>query len=400
MIGSDRSVSVVTEDLVKKGITVTTDQRGDAVTDDVDLLVYSEAIPAHAPERLKATKLGIYQQSYPEAVGAYTHGKKLIAICGTHGKSSTTAMVVRVLLEAEQDPTVIVGTRVRELQGRNWRKGKGEWFVLEACEYKRAFLHYSPTIILLTTCDGDHFDYYKSFEDYQSAFRSFIHKLPATGTLITHVQNPDCAPLTSEAPCAVLDADTQPRLTLSTPGTHMQQNAQLVLALGERLSLKRKTVETALRGYAGSWRRMEVKGTQNGVTVIDDYAHHPAEVSATIQAISSAYPSRRLICVFQPHTHDRALKLYDSFTKAFQHANMVIVPNVYVARAETEGSTMDVDTFVRAIEAQSGVTALNGHSMQETETLLRTKILKQNDVLLCMGAGDITQLASRMASPS
>ena len=395
--GSDRSESALLDDLRSQGISVTLDQSGAAVPSDLDLFVYSEAIPANAPERRRASELKISQKSYPEALGDLSRGHEtVIAVCGTHGKSSTTGMAARLLMHSGRDPTVVVGTKLPELGGRNWRAGRGDVFLLEACEYRNSFHHYDPTIILMTTCDGDHFDFYKSMEDYRASFLAFAHRLPRTGAFITHLGDPDCAAIAGAAERIVIDCDVEPMIALKTPGKHMQQNAQLVLALARILNIPEKQAQAAVGGYSGSWRRLEKKGNFRDVPVIDDYAHHPREIRASIEAITSQYPGRRIICVFQPHTHDRTLKLYDDFLTSFRGVDTVIVSDIYEARKDIETARVDVPKFISDIGKKSGVTCVDGKSLADAERMLREGMLKDGDVLLCMGAGSITNLATSM----
>ncbi len=397
VLGSDRAESAIVADLRSQGVTVYPEQDGSRVPRDADIFVYSEAISEASPERTKAAAYGIPSVSYFQALGDLTRGTRLVAVCGTHGKSSTTSMVAKVLLESGSDPSVIVGTKARDLDGRNWRRGAGDLFLVEACEYRRSFLHLSPQVILLTNADGDHFDYYQSQEDYESAFVEFASSLPPDGVIVMHGNDPVSARIAAKSGRRVLDADQLPLPIVGVPGEHMRRNAQLVVALAQHLGLDRETVFRSLRAYAGCWRRMEVRGTWKGsVTVVDDYGHHPVEIRATIQAMREAYPDRRLVVVFQPHTHDRTLKLYRAFTQAFRGADTVIIPNIYDARRERDSGTVDVAAFVRDIAKASQVTAIDGHSLQDTEQLLRNTVLQANDVLLCMGAGDITELAGKM----
>ncbi|MDD5751867.1 MAG: cyanophycin synthetase [Candidatus Peribacteraceae bacterium] len=397
VLGSDRALSPVTEDLRSQGVTVFAEQDGSRVPPDADLFVFSEAVPEGSPERVRAAGLGIPSVSYFQALGDLTRGSQLIAVCGTHGKSSTTAMAVRVLLEQERDPGVIIGTKVRELHGRNWRRGAGDLFLVEACEYRRSFLHLSPQIILLNNADGDHFDYYRSPEDYESAFVEFVQQLPPDGIILTHGGDPVCARIALRSGRTVVDADRQPLPAVGTPGEHMRRNAQLVLALSEHLQLERARTLRSLAAYAGCWRRMEVRGMYGeGIPVIDDYAHHPAEIRATLQAMREAYPDRRLVVVFQPHTHDRTLKLYKEFVQAFRGAGTVIIPNIYDARRERDQGTVDLSSFVADIAQGSDVQALHGTDLPATERLLRERILQPEDALIVMGAGDVTALAGRM----
>ena len=396
--GSDRADSAVITDLRTQGIEVFLSQDGTHVPADADLFVFSEAVPETGPERVRAKELGIPSMSYFQALGEITKGSRLAAVCGTHGKSSVTAMAAKVLTEAGSDPSIIVGTKLRELDGRNWSRGESGLFLAEACEYRRSFLSLSPAIILLTNADGDHFDYYVSQEDYEQAFIEFIRKLPNDGTLITHLKDSQCARIAGKCHANVIDVDALPFPTLATPGLHMQKNGQLVLGLASVLGIPEQDALASLKSYAGCWRRMEVRGTWGeNVMVIDDYGHHPTEIRATIEGIRGAYPERRLVVVFQPHTHDRTLKLYEGFTQAFRGAAVVIIPNIYDARRERDQGTVDVPSFVRDIAKASKVKAIDGGSLTGTEQLLRKEILRKDDVLLCMGAGDVTELAGRMS---
>ena len=395
--GSDRSRSALLDDLESQGIVISTDQSGAAIPEKCDVLVYSEAIPPTASERVKAKERRVPQMSYPQALGEMSRGYQVIAVCGTHGKSSTTAMSARLLIECGLDPTVVVGTKLKELNGRNWRKGNSQIFVLEACEYRRSFSFYHPRIILMTNADGDHFDYYQSTDDYRKAFVEFVGTLPKEGSLITHMSDEQCHSIADTAVAAVTDADQYPLLSLGTPGLHMRQNAQLVLALADLLKIDKESASKAVSGYAGSWRRMEVRGQYNKtVTVIDDYGHHPKEIAATLQAIKEQYPTRRLVCAFQPHTHDRTLKLYEDFTRAFVNADFVVVSSVYEARKDIERSTVDLAAFTKDIGKGSGKQTVLGNSLEETEEVLK-RLLEPNDVLVFMGAGDITNLAAKMS---
>jgi len=396
VLGSDRSDSALLEDLRSQGITVFLNQDGSMIPHDCDLFVHSEAIPADAPERVRAREFNISSQSYFHALGEVSRDAFVIAVCGTHGKSSTTAMVARMLIEAGKDPSVVVGTKMPELEGRNWRKGKSDIFVVEACEYRRSFHFLSPDIALLTTVDGDHFDAFSSMEDYHEAFVTFFKRLPHEGVIITHGSDAECLRVAESSGKKVIDADTQPLIPLSVPGLHMRQNARLALSLAEHLGIDAAQAQEMLHGFSGTWRRMEVKGTgKKGITVVDDYAHHPKEIAATLSAMREQFGGRRIVCVFQPHTHDRTLKLYDDFTKSFSDADLVIIPNIYVARSDIETGTVDVQTFIADMAAHSKTECVDGKSIDETFAMLK-KTAKKDDVIITMGAGDITKLSDRL----
>ncbi|MDA0376188.1 MAG: Mur ligase family protein [bacterium] len=394
--GSDSSLSVLTEDLISQGISVYDCQDGSHVPEDADLFVYSEAIPIDAPERKSAESYGITQESYFEALGNLSKDFTVIAVCGTHGKSTTTAMAAQVLIDAGLDPTVVVGTKVPQLNGRNWRKGNSTIFLLEACEYRGSFLHLYPDIILMTNVDGDHFDAFKDLDDYQNAYRAFIARLPDDALLITHMDDDGCRAicetLIQKAEVFIMDADRNPLIELSVSGLHMKQNAQLVLSLADQLEI---AAEESLKSFTGTWRRMEVKGdTDQGVTVIDDYAHHPVEIAATISAVREKYPGRRIVCLFQPHTHDRTIRFYNDFLIAFDGADFVVTTDIYDARPDVEKGIVDIEQFTADIHAET----VYGGSLEQAKEQLCCKILQQDDVLIVMGAGDVTHVAEQLTT--
>lgn len=396
VFGSDRSDSWLVEDLRLQGADITLTQDGSHIPSDCDLFVYSEAVPPDAPERVRARDFGIPTQSYFHALGQLTQDSTLIAVCGTHGKSSTTAMVAKILIDAGKDPSVIVGTRMKELGGRNWRKGGSDLFVVEACEYRKSFHYLSPDMVLMTNVDGDHFDSYTDIDEYRSAFVTFLKRLPQDGPAVIHGSDGDSSAVAMFAQRPVINADLQPLVPVGVPGLHMRQNAQLALALAEHLGISAEQAAESLKTFSGTWRRMEVKGeTQTGVTIVDDYAHHPVEIRATLQAMREQYPQRRIICVFQPHTHDRTLKLYDAFTTAFTDADVVIVPDVYVARRDIETEEVDITRFAHDIARESKVDCLNGRGLPETQQFLQDRT-KKGDVVILMGAGNVGSLADHL----
>ena len=386
--GSDHALTPLTEDLSFQGITVFDTQDGSHVPEDADLFVYSEAIPETAPERVRAKEYGIKQLSYFGALGEVSKDQNVIAVCGTHGKSSTTAMAAKVLIDAGLDPTVIVGTKVPQLDGRNWRKGGSDLFLLEACEYRGSFLNLHPNVILMTNVDGDHFDAYGSLEEYQNAYKEFIDRLPEDGVLITHMEDPDCSGVASGQ---IIDADQLSSPALSVPGRHMQENAQLVVALADHLGIE---ATESLKEFGGTWRRFEHKGdTANGVTVIDDYAHHPVEIAATVAAAREAYPGRRIVCFFQPHMHDRTIRFYNDFLICFDGADLVLTTDIYDARPDVEKDTVDIEQFTADIHAES----LYLGALEQAKNALPGH-LQEGDVLLVMGAGTVTQVATDLVA--
>ncbi len=394
--GSDKAASAVTEDLATQGISVALKQDGSAMPGELDLFVYSEAIPETAPERMKATLMKVKQMSYFQALGELCGDGDVVAICGTHGKSSTTAMAARVFINLGLDPNVVVGTKMKELGGRNWRKGAGNLWIVEACEYRRSFLHITPKTLIITNADGDHFDAFKDKADYESAFVEFASKLPSGGKVIGHGADAIVKRIFEAAKKDFINADTQPLTALKTPGLHMQQNAQLVLALAGERGVDIAKAQAELAGFEGTWRRMEVKGVNaHGITVIDDYAHHPIEIRATIAAIKKEYPKKRLVCVFEPHTNDRVLKLWKDFMTSFTQADLLLVTKVFDARPDKDAEQADVAKFAAEIGRTSKVACRPTGSLEKTKVALET-LQHEGDVLLIMGAGNSTKLADAM----
>lgn len=385
--GSDRTASIVTDDLIQQGISVFFEQDGSRVPRDADLFVYSEAVPSDAPERICARQAGVPCLSYFEALGELSREyRTVIAVCGSHGKSSTVSMAAVMLVESGKNPTVIVGTRVPQLDGNNWRCGTKDLLLVEACEYRSSFLNFHPQIVLMTNADWDHVDAFPSEKEYEAAYVHFLKQVPSDGIVITHGQDPLCSGMTQKAGCQMVDADTEDLISLKVPGEHMQKNAQLVLALATKLGIPKEHAEVSLKNYRGCWRRMEMKGYYDTIPVIDDYAHHPTEIRATLKALHEAYAGRRLVCIFQPHMHNRTREFYKDFCTAFDDADAVILTDVYDARNAVESGCIDIQKFARDIGATySG-------DLKETEKYVRS-IATVGDILVCMGAGDITNLA-------
>ncbi len=397
--GSDRSDSALLDDLRAQGIEVFLEQDGSHITPDIDLFVYSEAIPPDAPERVKARELGIEQQSYFHALGELSKDYDVIAVCGTHGKSTTTAMAAKVFIDAGKDPTVVVGTKSPDLGGKNWRKGNSDIFIVEACEYRRDFHYLFPDTVVFLTVDGDHFDAFGSIEEYEKAFVEFFKLQPDGKPVITHGGDIDCVRVVAESGHPMIDADQLALPNIGVPGEHMRQNARLVVALAKQYGIPEDVALRSLAGFHGTWRRMEVVGTRaDGVTVIDDYAHHPVEITASLQGIREGYPGRRIVLVFQPHTHNRTLDMYEEFLPVFGDVDLLVIPNVYAAR-EVSAETVDVARFAADITEKSGVEAHDGGGLSGTLEWL-SKAIKPNDVVVTMGAGDVTTLATKIVQLS
>jgi UDP-N-acetylmuramate--alanine ligase len=381
--GSDGSSSRITEDLQKEGIVVTLGHDAKNITNDTDLVIYTLAVTENNVELKTARAKGITCMTYAEALGVLTEEYTTIAICGTHGKTTTTAMVTSMLARAGKSPTVIVGSLLSGI-GTNFIQGDSEYLVVEACEYKRSFLNLHPKYILVTNIDEDHLDYYKDLDDIKHAFQEFTDKLDGAGVLITH-DNVSLQTLGKKINADTIDKNT---IELSVLGEHNKQNAQLALALGEVLGLDDAKAREGLLSFTGTWRRLEYKGTQKGSIVYDDYGHHPTEIRATLQALREKYKSGKfkLIVVFQPHLFSRTKLFLEEFSQAFSLADKICVLPIYASR-EKDDETISSHDLVEITD-----NAIYMENFEEVKKYL-DKNAHSGSVVLTIGAGDVYLLS-------
>lgn len=381
--GSDGNASRITEDLEKEGIVIHKGQSAANIADDTDLVIYTIAVTESNVELKAARAKGITCITYPEALGMLTKEYTTIAVCGTHGKTTTTAMVASMLTAAGKKPTVIVGSLLAE-GGTNFIQGDSEYLVVEACEYKRSFLNLHPTHILVTNIDEDHLDYYKDIHDIEHAFQEFVDKLPESGALITH------ADVALQTIGKKVNADTTEKETieLTVLGEHNKRNAQLALALAQVLELDEDKAREGLNAFTGTWRRLEYKGTQKGAIVYDDYGHHPTEIQATLQALREKYISGKfkLIVVFQPHLFSRTKLLLQEFSQAFTLADKICILPIYASR-EKDDETISSHDLVEITD-----NAIYMEDFEEVKKYL-DKNAHSGSVVLTIGAGDVYLLS-------
>lgn len=400
--GQDANRSPLTESLQAAGIAVSIGQDAANISKDTDLIVYSLAIAERDPKFLKSLgKLRIPMLSYPEALGLVSEGKYTIAVAGTHGKTTTTAMIAEVLVEAGLDPTVIVGSLLTKHQS-NFIAGESKYFVVEADEYQRSFLHLSPHILVITNIGKDHLDYYKDFSDIQSAFRELVATVPKSGFIVARKQDPVLRDVLSKAKAKIIDYPEflDQKLKLPVPGTHNKENAACALAVAHVLAVDPRVARKALAAFAGTWRRFDYRGkTSRGALVYDDYAHNPDKVRAAISGYREAFPKHRLTVVFQPHLYSRTKTLLDGFASAFDGADEVYIAPIFAAREQPD-HFISSNTLARSIQkhldtegaALSLMKVFAASDMENLLVLLQTN-LTANDLLVTMGAGDIYQLA-------
>lgn len=388
--GSDREASPVTELLEQKGIRVALEQVADNVPLDAELVVYSEAVWEDNPERLRASELKIPQASYFDVLGQVSSGMRTIAVAGTHGKTTTTGMLARILRDAEASPTAIVGSLVRDF-GSNYLSGDSGLFVVEACEYKRDFLTLQPTVLVVTNIEFDHTDYYKDLADVQSAFRALMEKVPGDGTIVTDATHPNIAPLLDGLAASIVDYTEEPVYDLKLPGEFNRMNARAA-ASASRIALPGipdETITASLAGFLGTWRRFEYKGkTLKGADVYDDYAHHPTAIAKTIVELRQKTEGK-IFVAFHPHLYSRTRDLLPEFAAAFAGADEVLIAPIYAAR-EIDDGTVSNEILADRIKDE-GVEARAG-TFEEIEGILRSEP-RAGDIVMTMGAGDIYKVA-------
>ncbi len=385
--GSDLVASEITDFMIRKGAKIVIGQSAENIKQDFDLVVYSPAVKPDNAEFKKAKEFGIKMQSYPEALGELTKQYYTIAVAGAHGKSTTTAMIGLILTKAGLDPTVIVGTKVKEFGNSNFRAGNSKYLVIEACEYDGSFLNYFPKIIVVTNIDKEHLDYFKTFANVKKAFKNFMAKLPQDGFLVFNKTKK--YPLTDVKKIKSI---------LKVPGMHNVFNALDALQVARILKIKDEIIFSALSEFTGTWRRFEEREVQIlnfKFQIISDYAHHPNEIKATLKTAREKYPKSKIFCVFQPHQRQRTHYLFSDFVKVFKNVkiNNIIITDIYdVAGRETKKISEEVSSekLVKKINKKNvAYMPIDG-----LEKFIK-KNIKQGDVLIIMGAGDIYKLADK-----
>jgi UDP-N-acetylmuramate--alanine ligase len=400
--GSDREESPVTELLETKGIKVVIGQKAENVPTDADVAVYSDAVPEDNPERARARELGIPQLSYFAMLGKISEGRRTVAVAGTHGKTTTTGMLAKILKDAEASPTAIIGSIVKDF-GSNYLAGTSDLFVVEACEYRDHLLELSPAVLVITNLEWDHTDYFPSLEALQATFRKAIERVPAEGAIVTDISNPNIAPLLAGAKARVVDYTKMGELNspkeafdLKLPGEFNQQNARAAAAAARVAlpSITDEIIRASLAAFQGTWRRFEHKGkTENGADVYDDYAHHPTAVRETLRALR-AKTKGKIFVAFHPHLYSRTKDLLNEFATAFIDADRVFIAPIYAAREVDDGSISSEILAERILAAGTDACAM---SFEEIESTLQGEPVV-GDAVMTMGAGDIYKVADSIVS--
>ena len=417
--GSDLNSSNITDMLIKNGIDVVIGHDYENA-EKADMVVYTAAISADDPEYLVAKVNNIPTVDRGTFVGYLTKiYKEAICISGTHGKTTTTSMIALCFLEAEKDPSIEVGALVKALNG-NYRVGKSDYFILEACEYKANFLKSYPNAEVILNIDNDHLDYYKTFENIVHTFNQYASLLTEDGVLVTNADDENCLKLKNYTKAKFItyalnnkDADFTAEnisfnndgfpkfdvykngqnigtLELSIAGMHNVSNSLATVAICDYYGIDINTIASALKKFEGAKRRLEFKGTmKNGtVSIFDDYAHHPSEIKATCNAIKNKSYNESWV-IFQPHTYSRTKSLLDDFAKALSGFDHILLVDIYAAREkDTLGvSSKDIETKIKEL----GKPALYINSFENVASYLKDNV-SNKDIVLTLGAGSITKL--------
>lgn len=420
--GSDRAPSELTNRLEEQGATVFYGQKSENILPDTELVVYTAAIREDNPEFARAKELNIEMLTRAELLGQIMRNYETpIAVSGTHGKTTTTSMITQILLDADTDPTVSVGGMLSSIGG-NIRIGHTGMFITEACEYTNSFLSFYPKISIILNIEEDHLDFFKDINDIRNSFRKFAQLLPEDGLLVINADIDDIPEITDGIKAKVItvsannkDADYYAEdvkydekgcaiftvisngtkimnVHLSVPGEHNISNALSAIATAQFINIEETNIVNGLNAFDGTDRRFQYKGKIGDVTIIDDYAHHPTEIMATLKAAAN-YPHKKLWLVFQPHTYTRTKALFDDFVKALSLADEVVLADIYAAR-ETDTLGVSSSDLCQSVN-NNGTKANYFGSFDEIENFLLLNC-SPGDLLITMGAGDIVKVGENL----
>lgn len=421
--GSDAKESALTKHLEEKGMRIFYGQTAANIIDGIELVVYTAAISEDNPEFACAKEKGIPMLSRAELLGQimdnYSHS---IAVSGTHGKTTTTSMISQILLSASCDPTITVGGILEAING-NLRVGSSEYFISEACEYTNSFLHFYPKYSIILNVEAEHLDFFKDLEDVRNSFHSFAGNTKEDGVIIINGEIENYEGIVSGLPAKVITYgltegfDYYPSnitfnekacasytvmchgeplmdVTLGVPGMHNVSNSLAAIALSMELNLEKEDVLAGLLAFGGANRRFQYKGTKNGVTIVDDYAHHPTEIRATLNSAAN-YPHERLVLVFQPHTYSRTKAFLDEFAEVLSSVDVVVLADIYAAREKNTYGISSEDLLNKLKDF--GTECYYFPTFEEIENFLEKKCMN-GDLLITMGAGDVVNIGENLLS--
>jgi UDP-N-acetylmuramate--alanine ligase len=395
--GSDMASSEITDSLIGAGAHISIGQGFDLIPADIELIVYTTAIKHYDPKFMaQIFASGIPAKSYPEMLHLVTAGKYTIAVAGTHGKTTTTAMIAKILIDAQKDPSVIVGSLLKEYKS-NLIVGKSEYFVVEACEYERSFLNINPKVLVITNIEADHLDYYKDLADIENAFSELVSQ---TGSaVVCDPSDTSISRVIQVKSIKVIDytkyLDKVPHL--SVPGIHNRKNAACALAVADFIGVEKSVADDAIAKFSGTWRRLEMRGTtKNGVIIYDDYAHHPTEIKASLEALRELYVkgNKKITILFQPHLYSRTKALFNEFAQSFNEADAVYFLPIYFAREEQD-PTVSSEILAEAV-SKNVLGSKAFASFAEADDFFKNAKMGSNDIFVTMGAGEAYKVGDEL----
>lgn len=397
--GQDMQEGEVVNELLKVGANITIGQSFENIPLDADLIVYTIAIDTYDPEL--ALKIKNQQEipvrSYPQMLDIISRDKYTIAVSGTHGKTTTTAMIAQILRGVEYDPTVIVGSLLVG-EKSNFIAGKSKYLVVEACEYRRSFLNINPKILVITNIDNDHLDYYKDIEDIKSAFHAMAMRVPNDGFVVCNPDDENIADVIKDINAKVINYNDffDVNLKLKIPGIHNKKDAAAAIAVSEILGISKLDREKNLAEFPGTWKRFEFRGTLlGGPMLYDDYAHHPTEIIASLEGFRELYPKEdgwKITIVFQPHLFSRTKLLLADFAKSFSDADEVILLPIYYAR-EVDDGTISSEILMNEINKNTNNSQFF-KDFESAEIYLKNNLsnMGPKDIVITMGAGEASKV--------
>lgn len=433
---SDIAESEITVELQKRGVSLFVGHQAKNIAPDTSLVIYSSAVPENNVERMEARRLGIAQLSYFEFLGEYSRDKFTIAVSGTNGKSTTTALLGLILEAAGFDPTVIVGSKVFSFPDGNLRCGKSKYFVVEGCEHMANMLKLHPRVIVLTNIEEDHLDFYRDLAHIRLTFQQYIERLPKNGKLILNADDrvsffeleprtptvtyglsnsadylaKNIAVHSGEQKFDILKTGGRehllPGFKLRIPGKFNIYNALAAAACALELGVSEEVIKKMLADFGGIWRRFEIVGRRDGALVVSDYGHHPSAIRGTLEAAREFYPGRRIVLVFEPHQRHRTKSLFKEFVVSFDNADILILSEIYDVAGREKARDSDVNSakLAGAVLARDKSRGLSrevfyAKDLNEARVLV-TRLLKPGDLVICMGAGNINLLARSLVLKS
>lgn len=422
--GSDTDDSSLITELKKLGAKVTLGHQSENIPQSTETVVISAAIPLDNPEVLEARRRNIPIITYSQALGSLMERRQGIAVAGTHGKTTTSALVASILKASGKEPNFVIGGEIPALGG-NSGTGKGEYLVAEACEFHRNFLSLRPQVIVITNIEEDHLDYYHDLTEIEEAFLKFLSLLPPDGFAVLCRENDNLMEVAGRFDGSYVtygfgEADFQAKkitltpdgssfqvffqekelgsVTIPLPGQHNVLNSLAAFSVCYKIGLQPEVIINALADFGGVRRRLELKGHYNGASVLDDYGHHPSEIVATLKALRQFYPTGRLFVVFQPHQYSRTRFFLDDFARSFNLADEVIVPEIYFVRdSEESRRSVSSEDLVAKLTAQNKKAQFIS-PFEAIVTYLKGKVGK-GDVVLTIGAGPVYQVADNLLKP-